>query len=159
MDDGCPTDSIGLARRIVDNVRLLNLQEATDQRLPFFVRNRNLKNTTESRMEGAILYGLGWVAKKASFVKQCSGDAPHLVMYTDSDLSTDMSLCGVLSSGIMTDECSMSMGARYGTPGTLLVKAKSLGHPESHHDQPDMMKIRVPALTPRPSSAHADWHL
>lgn len=69
MDDGCSNDSIGLARRIVqqegdDNVRLLNLQEA-----------------------------------------------------------------------------------------------KSLGQPESHYDQPDMMKIRVPALTPRPSSAHAEWHL
>eukprot|EP00450_Noctiluca_scintillans_P010240 CAMPEP_0194503692 /NCGR_PEP_ID=MMETSP0253-20130528/28521_1 /TAXON_ID=2966 /ORGANISM="Noctiluca scintillans" /LENGTH=447 /DNA_ID=CAMNT_0039345997 /DNA_START=82 /DNA_END=1425 /DNA_ORIENTATION=- len=146
VDDGCPNDSIGLARRIVqqegyDNVRLIHLQEAIDQRLPFFVRDRNLKNTTESRKGGAILHGLGWVANNASLVKQCPGDAPHLVMYTDSDLSTDMSLCGVLSAGIMTDGCSMSMGARYGTPGTFLVKATSLGHPESHYDQPNMMKI------------------
>jgi hypothetical protein len=145
VDDGCPNDSIGLARKIVaqegyDNVRLINLQEAIDQQIPFFVRDRKLKNTKESRKGGAILYGLSWVAKNGSLVKP-AGDGPHFVMYTDSDLSTDMSLCGLLSAGILSDGCSMSMGARYGTPGTFLVKEKSLGHPESHYDQPNMMKI------------------
>mmetsp|Transcript_36880 Transcript_36880/g.95189 ORF Transcript_36880/g.95189 Transcript_36880/m.95189 type:complete len:224 (-) Transcript_36880:125-796(-) len=53
-----------------------------------------------------------------------------------------MSLCGLLSAGIMQDGCSMSMGARYGMPETFLVKEKfALGHPESHYDQPNMMKI------------------
>jgi len=145
VDDGCPNDSIGLARKIVaqegyDNVRLVNLQEAIDQQIPFFVRDRKLKSTKESRKGGAILYGLRWVAENASVVKPV-GDGPHLVMYTDSDLSTDMSLCGLLSAGIISDGCSMSMGARYGSPGTFLVKEKPRGHPEGHYDKPDMMNI------------------
>lgn len=145
VDDGCPNDSIGLGRKIVleegyENVRLINLQDAIDQRIPFFVRDRKLKSTKESRKGGAILYGLHWVAQNASVVKE-SSSGPHLIMYTDSDLSTDMSLCGLLSAGIMTDGSSMSMGARYGAPGTFLVKDKTLGHPESHYDQPNMMKI------------------
>jgi len=143
VDDGCPKDSLGLARKIVqaegwDNVKLISLQEAIDQKLSFFVKDRKLRNTKESRKGGAILYAL-WYAAKHSAPKK---NTPHYVMYTDSDLSTDMSLCGLLSAGIMTDGCSMSMGARYGSPGTFLVKDKcALGHPESHFDQPNMMKI------------------
>lgn len=146
VDDGCPHDSIGLARKVVreegyENVRLVHLQEAIDQQLLFFTRDRKLTNTKESRKGGAILYGLDWVAKHSSLVKQSPSEVPHLVMYTDSDLSTDMSLCGFLSAGMLVDGCSMSMGARYGTPGTFLVKERTLGHPESHYDQPNMMKI------------------
>jgi len=153
VDDGCPNDSIGLARKIkadeaYKNVILLNLQEAIDQTIPFFVDDRGLKNTKDSRKGGAILYALYWAAKHwpkeqhnmFSFFSKPA--APHYIMYTDSDLSTDMSLCGLLSAGIMIDGCSMSMGARYGMPETFLVKDKcALGHPESHYDQPNMMKI------------------
>jgi len=150
VDDGCPNDSIGLARKVVQaegytNVKLINLQEAIDQQLPMFTKDRNLKNTKESRKGGAILYGLHHVAKNAP--PKPGGwfggaGVPQYVMYTDSDLSTDMSLCGLLSAGMQTDGCSMSMGARYGTPETFLVKDKcALGHPDSHYDQPNMMKI------------------
>lgn len=148
VDDGCPNDSIGLARKIVaqdglKNVKLINLQEAIDQQMPYFVRDRKLKNTKESRKGGAILYGLLYAARNAP----PKGDGffptpPQYVMYTDSDLSTDMSLCGCLSAGMQTDGCSMSMGARYGQSETFLVKDKgALGHPASHFDQPNMMKI------------------
>lgn len=143
VDDGCPNNSMELARKIKDscclkNVKLINLQEAIDQDIPFFTEDRNLKSTKDSRKGGAILYALYWAAKNAP---PPSG-TPRFVMYTDSDLSTDMSLCGLLSAGIMTDGCSMSMGARYGQNGTFLVKDKcALGHPESHFDQPNMMKI------------------
>jgi len=149
VDDGCPKDSIGLARKVVaaegyKNVTLINLQEAIDQQIPFFTEDRGLKNTKDSRKGGAILYALHFAAKRAGPVKRgwFSSPPPHFVMYTDSDLSTDMSLCGLLSSGIMKDGCSMSMGARYGMPETFLVKDKcALGHPEGHYDQPNMMKI------------------
>lgn len=148
VDDGCPNDSIGLARKIVaqdglKNVKLINLQEAIDQQMPYFVRDRKLKNTKESRKGGAILYGLAYAARNAP--PQGAGffpTPPQYVMYTDSDLSTDMSLCGLLSAGMQTDGCSMSMGARYGQAETFLVKDKcALGHPASHFDQPNMMKI------------------
>lgn len=149
VDDGCPKDSQGLARKIVageayKNVTLLNLQEAIDQQIPFFTEERGLKSTKDSRKGGAILYGLYFAARKQAFDKGATSNKskPHFVMYTDSDLSTDMSLCGLLSAGIMTDGCSMSMGARYGMPETFLVKDKcALGHPDSHFDQPNMMKI------------------
>merc|ERR1719356_2218563 len=55
-----------------------------------------------------------------------------------------MSLCGLLSYGVLVDGCSMSAGARYGTPGTFLVKPPDFGaspHPQSHYEQPNMMKI------------------
>lgn len=148
VDDGCPNDSIGLARKIVakegyTNVKLINLQEAIDQQMPYFVRDRKLKNTKESRKGGAILYGLMYAARNAP--PKGAGffpTPPQYVMYTDSDLSTDMSLCGVLAAGMQADGCSMSMGARYGQAETFLVKDKSaLGHPQSHYDQPNMMKI------------------
>lgn len=150
VDDGCPNDSIGLARKVIaaegyKNVKMINLQEAIDQQIPYFVKDRKLKNTKESRKGGAILYGLMYAAKNAPPKAGGwfgGGGVPQYVMYTDSDLSTDMSLCGLLSAGLQTDGCSISMGARYGTAETFLVKDKcALGHPDSHYDQPNMMKI------------------
>jgi len=55
-----------------------------------------------------------------------------------------MSLCGLLADGILKKEKSMSIGARYGLPGTFLVKppdSGAAGHPQSHFEQPNMMKI------------------
>merc|ERR1712224_900414 len=69
---------------------------------------------------------------------------PNLVMYTDSDLSTDMALCGLLSYGVLKAGCSVASGARYGSAGTFLVKPPVGGaspHPQSHYEQPNMMKI------------------
>jgi len=142
VDDGCPNDSLGLARKVkaeegFSNVILLNLQDAIDQNIEFF-KKRGLKTTKDSRKGGAILYALMWAAQNL----HTAGPKQSLVMYTDSDLSTDMSLCGLLSAGMLTDGCAMSMGARYGMEGTFLVKDKcALGHPQSHFDQPNMMKI------------------
>jgi hypothetical protein len=93
----------------------------------------------KSRKGGAILYGLREVAKKPAVEGR-----PNLVMYTDSDLSTDMALCGLLSFGILKAGCSVSSGARYGSAGTFLVKPPNGGaspHPQSHYEQPNMMKI------------------
>merc|ERR1712014_300011 len=56
----------------------------------------------------------------------------------------DMALCGLLSDGILNKDCCMSMGARYGSEGTFLVKPPDHGaapHPQSHYEQPNMMKI------------------
>lgn len=98
----------------------------------------------ESRKGGAILYGLQRAAQDAASASISS--VPRLVMYTDSDLSSDMSLCGLLASGILWDGASMSMGARYGSAETFLVKPPdhgASGHPQNHFEQPNMMKIVI----------------
>ena len=55
-------------------------------------------------------------------------------MHTDSDLLIDMSQCGLLPAGIMRDGCSM-IGPVWNSGNFLLRDV------ESHHDQPNMMKI------------------
>lgn len=142
VDDGCPNDSKSLARAIIEkdglkNITVLDLEDAVKEGIAYFT-DRGLKaGCKESRKGGAILYGLYTASKKQD------EKVPQLVMYTDSDLSTDMSLCGLLASGIL-DGHDMSMGARYGMPETFLVKPPDYGasgHPLSHFEQPNMMKI------------------
>ena len=160
VDDGCPNDSKGLARAIIEkdglkNITVLDLEDAVKEGIAYFT-DRGLKaGCKESRKGGAILYGLYTASKKQD------DKVPQLVMYTDSDLSTDMSLCGLLASGIL-DGHAMSMGARYGMPETFLVKPPDYGasgHPLSHFEQPNMMKIAFPPLHPEALVAHAGEHL
>lgn len=144
VDDGCPNNSKGLARMRVEvegykNVRVLDLEDTVKNQTPFFVQRGITKGCKESRKGGAILYGLYTAATEAAFTQS---DTPRLVMYTDSDLSTDLSLVGELAHGCFNTK--MSMGARYGSPGTFLVKPPdqgASGHPQSHYEQPNMMKI------------------
>lgn len=146
VDDGCPNDSKTLARKVIeadglgDRVKVLELEDAVREGVPYFMERGLTKGCKESRKGGAILYGLYTVANRP--VKP---DAPPLLaMYTDSDLSTDMSLCGVLAHGVLVGGGKMSMGARYGAAETFLVKPPEFGpsgHPQSHFEQPNMMKI------------------
>ena len=124
--------------------RLTDLEDAVRERDPFFIGRGLTAGCKESRKGGAILYGLKRAAQDA--VSASSAGVPRLVMYTDSDLSSDMSLCGLLASGILKGGASMSMGARYGTAETFLVKPPdhgASGHPQSHFEQPNMMKIVI----------------
>lgn len=146
VDDGCPNDSKTLAHKVVeaeglgDRVKILDLEDAVREGVPFF-QERGLKaGCKDSRKGGAILYGLYTAAKR----EVAPGSPPLLAMYTDSDLSTDMSLCGVLAHGVLVGGGKMSMGARYGAAETFLVKPPDFGpsgHPQSHYEQPNMMKI------------------
>jgi len=146
VDDGCPKGSKNLAKGIAEknnlqNVQILDLCEAYKEKIPFFMERGLDEKAKISRKGGAILYGLYHAATTKAFYPT---EKPRLVMYTDSDLSTDMSLCGLLSYGILNQGCSMSMGARYGMPETFLVKPPDQGaapHPQSHFEQPNMMKI------------------
>eukprot|EP00009_Paramoeba_aestuarina_P006309 CAMPEP_0201518414 /NCGR_PEP_ID=MMETSP0161_2-20130828/9269_1 /ASSEMBLY_ACC=CAM_ASM_000251 /TAXON_ID=180227 /ORGANISM="Neoparamoeba aestuarina, Strain SoJaBio B1-5/56/2" /LENGTH=471 /DNA_ID=CAMNT_0047916191 /DNA_START=51 /DNA_END=1466 /DNA_ORIENTATION=+ len=147
VDDGCPNDSKSLARAIVEkegykNVRVLDLEDQVKAQTPFFI-DRGLKaGCKDSRKGGAILYGLKTAAEEGAAADPAG--PTRLVMYTDSDLSSDMSLCGYLAHGVMVEGGGMSMGARYGEEGTFLVKPPThgaSGHPISHYEQPNMMKI------------------
>eukprot|EP00931_Biecheleriopsis_adriatica_P084216 TRINITY_DN5796_c0_g1_i1.p1 TRINITY_DN5796_c0_g1~~TRINITY_DN5796_c0_g1_i1.p1 ORF type:complete len:529 (-),score=116.76 TRINITY_DN5796_c0_g1_i1:164-1750(-) len=146
VDDGCPKGSKNLAKGIAEkhglqNVTILDVCEAYKERIPFFMERGLDEKAKKSRKGGAILYGLYYCAKSKAFYPP---EKPRLVMYTDSDLSTDMALCGMLSYGILNQGCSMSIGARYGQAETFLVKPPDHGaapHPQSHFEQPNMMKI------------------
>merc|ERR1712113_914511 len=143
-DDGCPDKSGELAKEVVEkynlqNVTLLDVRDAFKNKDQFFLDRGLDEAAKKSRKGGAILYGLRQVASMPAVEGK-----PNLVMYTDSDLSTDMALCGLLSDGILNKGCCTSMGARYGSPGTFLVKPPDQGaapHPQSHYEQPNMMKI------------------
>jgi len=144
IDDGCPDNSGELAKGVIEkydlkNVTLLDVRDAFKNKDEFFIDRGLDEAAKKSRKGGAILYGLRHVASQPAVEGK-----PNLVMYTDSDLSTDMALCGQLSYGILKAGCSISAGARYGSPGTFLVKPPDNGaapHPQSHYEQPNMMKI------------------
>merc|ERR1712070_729381 len=144
VDDGCPDKSGELAKAVIEkhdlkNVTLLDVRDAFKEKDQFFVDRGLDEAAKKSRKGGAILYGLRQVAQKPAVEGK-----PNLVMYTDSDLSTDMALCGLLSFGILKAGCSVSSGARYGSAATFLVKPPVGGaspHPQSHYEQPNMMKI------------------
>lgn len=144
VDDGCPNDSKSLAKAVIQaegytNVHVLDLEDAVKEGMPYFKERGLTAGCKQSRKGGAILYGLHYAATQPA-----PGTAPKLVMYTDSDLSTDMSLCGLLADGLLAQGSSMSMGARYGQAETFLVKPPTsgpAGHPQSHFEQPNMMKI------------------
>jgi len=144
IDDGCPDNSGDLAKAVIEkhdlkNVTLLDVRDAFKSKDEFFIERGLDEAAKKSRKGGAILYGLRQVAQKPAVEGK-----PNLVMYTDSDLSTDMALCGLLSFGILKAGCSVSSGARYGSAGTFLVKPPNGGaspHPQSHYEQPNMMKI------------------
>lgn len=146
VDDGCPDNSKDLAKAAVEknnlkNVTILDLKNAYKEKNPFFVKRGLDEACKKSRKGGAILYGLLYASQSKPFYPE---GKPKLVMYTDSDLSTDMALCGLLSDGILNKGTSMSMGARYGGEGTFLVKPPDQGaapHPLSHYEQPNMMRI------------------
>lgn len=144
VDDGCPDKSGELAKAIIEkedlkNVTLLDIRDAFKNKDEFFIDRGLDEAAKKSRKGGAILYGLRHVASQPAVEGK-----PNLVMYTDSDLSTDMALCGLLSYGMLKAGCSLSTGARYGQAGTFLVKPPVGGaspHPQSHYEQPNMMKI------------------
>lgn len=146
VDDGCPNDSKTLAKNIIEkhglkNITILDLRSAFKEKIPFFTERGLDEACKKSRKGGAIMYGL---MHAAASTPHYPATKPKLVMYTDSDLSTDMALCGLLSHGVLCNGCSMSMGARYGSEGTFLVKPPDQGaapHPRSHYEQPNMMKI------------------
>jgi len=146
VDDGCPNNSKDLAKAVIEknglkNITILDLKNAWTEKIPFFVDRGLDEACKKSRKGGAILYGLYHCAQSKVF---SPASTPKLVMYTDSDLSTDMALCGVLSHGILVSGKGMSIGARYGSEGTFLVKPPDQGaapHPRSHFEQPNMMKI------------------
>mmetsp|Transcript_134697 Transcript_134697/g.336096 ORF Transcript_134697/g.336096 Transcript_134697/m.336096 type:complete len:785 (-) Transcript_134697:57-2411(-) len=139
-DDGCDLGSSDLVKDIAaksglsDKFSVVHIQEAIDRKIwPA------IQKPSDSRKGGAVLYGL-YVAHERS--AQLSGGKPHLVIYTDSDLSSDMAMSGSLIEKVLCKGCALACGGRYGTQGSFLVKENgATGHPESHFEQPNVMHI------------------
>eukprot|EP00928_Gymnodinium_smaydae_P001439 TRINITY_DN10532_c0_g1_i1.p1 TRINITY_DN10532_c0_g1~~TRINITY_DN10532_c0_g1_i1.p1 ORF type:complete len:380 (+),score=106.46 TRINITY_DN10532_c0_g1_i1:145-1284(+) len=127
-DDGCDRDSAGLLENIVaemgyDNVRVVRLKEAVKAESCPVLDNAKLKSekwdpsdklVKASQKGGAIIYGLHEARKEG---KQHPGKK-HIIVYTDSDLSTDLCLCGLNFKTIIDGaECSVSQ--RFGQEGAV----------------------------------------
>jgi hypothetical protein len=113
VDDGCPEKSGEIAERIIrqegyNNVRVLYLADAIAERSPV---TKNLTSTDDSQKGGAIQYGM-W-----SVIQKQHDDARHLVIYTDSDLSTNIAQAGLLLFQLENKNRMCALGTRYDTGG------------------------------------------
>ena len=113
VDDGCPEKSGEIAERIIqqegyDNVRVLFLADAIAERSPV---TKGLTSTDDSQKGGAIQYGM-W-----SVVREQHDNARHIVIYTDSDLSTNVAQAGLLLLQLENQNRMCTIGTRYDTGG------------------------------------------
>merc|ERR1712232_513340 len=138
-DDGCPQNSGKLMEEIIakegyKNVNVVYLQTGIDQKTKPFDQ---LKSTSDSRRGGAILYGLHSAAKQ-----KIDGGKKHIVAYFDADLSADLGLCGLLTDPILNGGHRVSVGQRYGVPGSFLVLPHGAdGHPACLWNNTDCHKM------------------
>jgi hypothetical protein len=124
VDDGCPLDSTGLMAGIAksegyNNVTVHKLKEAIIkgdvkgldiQKLKSEAWSESDDLVKASQKAGAILYGL----EKACAEKH--GSKKHIIVYTDSDLSTDLALCGLNFDAIINGKVDCSVSQRFGQP-------------------------------------------
>lgn len=116
VDDGCPEGSGDAARHIVEEenleecVRVLYLQDAIDAGLP---PAASLASTDDSRKGGSIRYGL-WEAVRGA-------RPPHVLLFTDADLSTHLGQSGLLLHPILAGGAEAAIGSRR-EPTSVVVK-------------------------------------
>jgi hypothetical protein len=113
VDDGCPEKSGELAQRITQregyaNVRALFLDDAIKERSPVA---KGLNSTDDSQKGGAIQYGM-W-----SVIREQHANARHIVIYTDSDLSTNIAQAGLLLLQLEDKNTMCAIGTRYDAGG------------------------------------------
>lgn len=113
VDDGCPEKSGEIAERIIqqegyNNVRVLFLADAIAERSPV---TKGLTSTDDSQKGGAIQYGM-W-----SVIREQHDNVRHIVIYTDSDLSTNIAQAGLLLIQLENQNRMCTIGTRYDTGG------------------------------------------
>jgi len=139
-DDGCDQGSSEIVKDIAaksglsDKFSVVHIQEAIDKEIwPA------IQQPTDSRKGGAVLYGLHVAHQRST---ELAKGKRHLVIYTDSDLSSDMAMSGSLMEKVLCQGCALACGGRYGMQGSFLVKENgATGHPESHYEQPNVLHI------------------
>jgi len=126
VDDGCPMDSAGLMEGIFTkegytNVTVHKLKEAIMkgelkgldvEKLKSEAWSEEDKLVKASQKAGAILYGL----ELACAETEKYPGKKHIIVYTDSDLSTDLGLCGLNFDTIINGGVECSVSQRFGQP-------------------------------------------
>ena len=123
VDDGCPEKSGEIAEKIIqqesyNNVRVKFLAEAIAERSPVV---KGLASTDDSQKGGAIQYGM-W-----SVIKEQHDNAGHIILYTDSDLSTNIAQAGLLLLQLENQNTMCAIGTRYDTGGMYCTPAGAQG--------------------------------
>jgi hypothetical protein len=141
VDDGCPMDSAGMMADIAKsegykNVSCYKLKEGIMKGKCKGLDVPKLKSEawTEgdalvkaSQKAGAILYGL-----ELACDEKVPPGKKHIIVYTDSDLSTDLGLCGLNFDEIINNKVDCSVSQRFGQPyavncGKLMTAAEGGG--------------------------------
>ena len=113
VDDGCPEKSGEIAERIIQregyhNVRVLFLADAIAEGSPVA---KGLTSTDDSQKGGAIQYGMWKV------IGEAHDYARQIVIYTDSDLSTNIAQAGLLIHQLENQNRMCVIGTRYDAGG------------------------------------------
>jgi hypothetical protein len=123
VDDGCPEKSGEIAEKIVqqksyNTVRVKFLAEAIAERSPVV---KDLTSTDDSQKGGAIQYGM-WSA-----IKEQHDNTGHRILYTDSDLSTNIAQAGLLLLQLENQSTMCAIGTRYDAGGMYCTPAGAQG--------------------------------
>jgi len=109
VDDGCPNDSGKELLKLMDNdkecfpeeirkkITVEFLAEGLES-IEKFKNDENLQSVNDSRKGGAVQYGFF-----KALEQQHSPKKPRLIMYTDADLSADLSQSGLLLRDLTID--------------------------------------------------------
>ena len=129
VDDGCPENSGQIAQGIIqsegyNNVRVLYLADAIADGSPIA---KGLASTDDSQKGGAIQYGM-W-----SVIKEHHDNARHIVIYTDSDLSTNIAQAGLLLRQLENPNRMGAIATRYDTGGVYCTPTGAQGVTKYDH--------------------------
>ena len=113
VDDGCPKQSGEKAQEIIEkegykNVKVLYLDDGIKRQS---VVIKGLKSTSDSRKGGSIQFGMWQAVENYS-----EGDKPHIVVFTDADMSAPVNEIGLLL-GKQDDKTMLTIASRYDAGG------------------------------------------
>lgn len=145
VDDGCPDvpSSAEVMRGIVEGhpaeghraVTVLELADVLAGGPSIGPAFDALTATSQSRKGGAILAGLAHAVRTPVA-------GPHVVAYTDADLSANLAQLGALAAPIASGDAVAALGQRYGMPEAVLVKADGpMREPLSTGTKPDKLIV------------------
>jgi hypothetical protein len=113
VDDGCPKQSGEKAQEIIEkegykNVKVLYLDDGIKRQS---VVIKGLKSTSDSRKGGSIQFGMWQAVENYS-----EGDKPHIVVFTDADMSAPVNEIGLLLRK-QDDKTMLTIASRYDAGG------------------------------------------
>ena len=113
VDDGCPKQSGEKAQEIIEkegykNVKVLYLDDGIKRQSAVI---KGLKSIRDSRKGGSIQFGMWQAVENYS-----EGDKPHIVVFTDADMSAPVNEIGLLL-GKQDDKTMLTIASRYDAGG------------------------------------------